>query len=490
MLFENYRLRRVVVVICVLLVLILAGFYIYRYLSMGTITVTTDNLANYVKVEWSLGGNKSDSSFSKQAKHSLTVRVKAGTYQISAYDQHGLSGVSRTITLKPRQKLSYTLNPASLANPEPVYGGNTNSVFTDGSQLLFLGLRDPGSDTEGDGNIMHVDASDNITTMFPDNYFSKVDWINADTAMGYDRFHNLYVISGGNISQLQLPFTTDQNSKFSAGITGDGEIFVSDGYYVYAGSLAGDFKKVFTADKDDPVSKIVAGKDKVAVVMNSVEALESKRNGSESQGKIAILNSAGKTTEKSISVLFADWSPDGKHLIAQGPLEADIYDSSLNVTGVINVKNASNFKWLNNGSVMFSVNNEIWSYDTGSTQSKKLGQLATGGNIGGFYPTADGSYVYFTGTGNGGDQLFRLGLKSQKTDSSLNTLSQILPEDIGICSVNYVNFIGQPTITITYPDLETTSQLCLDATKRELRYYNLNLSALNYSVTAITQQSD
>ena len=476
--YENTRLRRIVILSLLALVFIFILIQLHNFFSTGRLTVKTSNPSNYVKIEWVVGGNQKPNAFSKQAQGKLSVSVKPGTYQLSVYDVHGISGSSRTVKIKARQSLSFTLDPVTLTNPTPVYGSKTNSVFSDGSQLLFVAPESLGGDSHGDGHLMQVGQDNQLVTLFPGNDFSEVKWANVNLGVAQDRFNNLYTINNGVLSQVKPPFPTNQNSKLSSDISADGTIYISDGKDVYVGTVAGDFRKIYTADTDTPVSNLDASTNKVAIIMNEVEALESKRNGNEPEGGVAVINNSGSHIQKSVDASQAIWSPGGKHLIVEGPLSATVYDTSLRQTAVINVNDSTNFTWLDANSVLYSIGSQLWTYNLQTHLSHKLTQLAQGENLTGIYPSADGSYVYFSDDNGEKTQLFRAGLKGQPVDKSFNALAIFMPETVGTCSFNYINFT-QPTILIDYLAGQTP-QACTDSAKQEASYYSLNVFKMQF----------
>lgn len=482
--YENDRLRKIVILVVLVFILIffgLLGLYIKNTHSTGSVTIKTDSPANYVKIEQVASSNNKNSGvpFSQQAPHSLSVKVAPGSYEIFAYNNNGLFGVSQTIAVKAGQRLSFSLNPTTVTttSPEPVYGQTASGVVANGSQLSFVALGSP-VDNVASGNIIQVDSANNFSTLFPDHSFTSVKWASPMLGLAQDYYNNLYVINNGQLSQLTLPFAVNANSKESFDISTGDEIYVSNGKDVYSGNLGGGFKKIYSTDSDHPVSNLSAGSGKVAVVMNAVEALESERNGSETSGALAIVDDNGRYTKKSMDISQTEWSPSGDKLIAQGSLSNTVFDASLNVLKTIAINNSNNFTWFTNDSLLYSIDSQVWLYGLQTQKSTTITSLAAKEAITGIYPSKDGAYVYFSDDNGEKTQLFRVGLKGQAVDNSLAALSIFLPETLDGCQLNFINF-AQPSIIINYPS-STSQQNCLGLAYGELQTYNLDVNKFQY----------
>ena len=480
MLNENYNIRRIIAFGIAAILIIVAAVWLYKYLSTGQITLKTDNPDNYLKIS-GLTGTKTG-KFSVQAQHKLSARVKPGAYEISVYDKHGINGMSRTIKLKARQHLTYTLEPASVSDPVPVYGKKTNSVYSDGSQLLFVGLESLGSDSHGDGHIIQVDQNNNLTTMFPDTDFSEVRWANANLGVGYDRFDTLYIIHDGALSKPNLPFTTDPDHRLSVDISKQGKIYASYNKNVYTVGLDGKFTKIYTSGTSS--LKVAAGTHEVAVVESGQGIPQADEGGSvdgsnKSRGTLTVIDESGKTTKKTVyNVRSAAWSPSGKYLLASGPAGEQVFDSSLHQVDSISLNNAFLYTWFDDSSLMYSIDSQLWSYSLKTQSSHKISALVAGLTITGIYPNADGSYVYITDDNGEKTQLFRVGLKGQPVDKPFSTIDVIMPETVGSCTFNYIYFT-KITVLIDYPNGQSP-QACIDSAKQELQYYELDVNKVQF----------
>ncbi len=475
---EAKLLRKVIVIFLLALFAFFLAIQLYNHLTTGKVTIKTSNPANYVRITQSVDTSSGNKLFSKDAKQQMSIRVKPGSYQISAYVLRGQNSVSQTIVVKARQSRSYTISPLNITNPEPVYGEQAGSVVADSSQLLFLGLSGPGDDSNGSGKLLRADVGGGFSTLFPDHSFAKIAWANPQLGLAQDTFNNLYVIENGQLSQLGLPFTTSPNTKLTSDINKSGGIYISNGRDVYVGSVSGNFKKIYAPDSDEAVTGLTAGNNKVGVVTNAVEALESKRNGSKANGAIAIIGDSGSVIKKPFDVLGASWSPNSKYLLVNGALSGVVFDSSLHQLSSISANNASNLVWRNNSSVFYSINGQLWLYDLPTKMSNKITQLLTGGNVSSIYPSIDDAYVYFSSEGNKKTQLFRVGLKGQAIDNSLNALPVFLPEVIHNCSLNYLSF-GKTSILVGSPPNQSP-QDCIGTAQEEAQYYQLNVGALQF----------
>lgn len=473
---EAKFLRKIVIIFLFFLVAFFLAIYLYGYLTTGKVTIKTDNPANYVRITQSVDTSSGNKLFSKDAKQQLSVKVKPGSYQISVYVPRGQNGTSQTIKVKARQNRSYTINPVAAVNPDPVYGKQATSVFADSTQLLFLSLNSLSHNPQGSGSLLRADSGGSFSKLFPDHSFTKIAWANSQLGLAQDAFNNLYVIQNGQLSQIDLPFTVNSDTKLSSDINLDGGVYVSNGKSVYSGSVSGNFKRIYTADSDEAVNNLSAGNKKVALVTNVVEALESKHNGSMANGSVAIIGDSGSVAKKSFGALGVSWSPNYNYLLVEGALSESIFDNSLRQLNPIGVNNAEDFVWNDNDSLFYSINGQVWLYGLQTKQSRKITSLLAG-NVVAIYPSKGGSYVYMSADDGQKKQLFRASLKNSgsKTTSSLPIF---LPETLGSCSINYIGFTGI-TIIVSYPP-GTSQEHCSATAQAELQYYGFGPNSVHY----------
>jgi hypothetical protein len=464
MLNNNLDVRKLVIWCLAIIIALFAAFKLYSYFMAGTIVATTSSTSNYVKIDRvTNGGGK---PYSKQAQHKLSVRVKPGTYSVTVYNSTGQYGKSAAVQVKARQKVHISLDPPATINPEPVYGSSAESIIASNSQLFFIDTLD---------HLNLVDAN-GIHVLFPDHNLKSISWSTPGVGVAQDNNNRLYTISGSSIKPLPLPFNTSANKAVSYDVATDGKVYVNDGPDIYVGGAGGGFKKIYSA-KNTQLG-LVAGADELAVV---------ERQHGTSESQLDIINGTGKVTQKRVPAGQVIWSPNDKYILVSGEHSNTIYDKSLNRVGAVPINNSGVFAWRTDTELFYSIDSQLWTYDMATKQSQKITALAAGEKLTGIFPNTSGSYVYFTDNNGEKAQLFRAGMNGQHApNKSFGALSIFLPETIGVCSLNYVNFI-KPVITIDYPSSGTDPKRCIEAAKGELKYYRLNANAFQYMTNPVNE---
>ncbi len=477
MLSEHRRqLSQIAVLVIVVIILIIVGNYIYEYLTTGVITVSSSNSTNVVKIE-QIASSNTKNPISKLANGKLTIRLKPGKYEIFAYSHNDLYGASKLVTLKSRQNLKFTLNPPTTSFPEPVYGGSVDGLYADNNHLFFVPLSpSPIKSTVNTGYLLQS-SQGTVSQPFSNVAFTNIKWINSNTGIGEDVYNNLYLINGGGLSQINLPFNAS-SSQLSADMESSGTIYVSDGQNIYKGGLSGNFSKIYSSS-GGVISQLASNGSGVAAIIHGGESDVPGSNQSSGGDALVYVTKAGKVISKQAqNMTNATWTNDGKYLLTESGTTAYIYDSSLRLSKTITINGAGNYTWLDDNTVIYSVGEKIWAFKLNSGQSTIITSLALKQNIENIYLSNDGAYLYFTENNSQGTQLFRVGLKGQPTNQSLSSLSVFLPTTVSLCSMNYINF-NEPTILLTYP-LAVSLQTCTSVAQTELQTFNINPSTFQY----------
>jgi len=465
MLDDNQVFRKVLGGLFALLVFVLLVTWIYQFLTMASLTVTTNSTTDYVSIAAVKNGVE-DTTSNKQGQHKLSARIKPGVYEITAFNKS--FSVTKIIKIKARQTLSFAINPVTTTTPEPVYGNSVSGVVADSTHLLFL---------DSTNSLTSIDASNNVSTVFAGQALFTAKWASPLLGLARDSNNNIYVINNNAVSPLGLPFSATQSSTISYDISRSNQVYVSNGKGIYLGDTAGKFKKIYTSSKT--VVSISAG-------INKVSAIEiANRNTGDAEGSIVTVNNSGVSLRSSVIATALMWSPDGKYLLAIGEPESEILDTNLNQVSAFPTANADSFAWKDGQSLFYSQGGALFLYSPGSQQSQKLAVMPAQGAISGIYPSGDGSYVYVSGqiisvggSDTGNTQLFKIGLKNQPVNSSAVALSVFLPETVSYCLVNYVNYT-EPTITIEYPST-ASYQNCLSMLQGEIKTYGLDPNKFQY----------
>jgi hypothetical protein len=463
---EGYDWRKVVAYLVGGIVALYVVVWIFGYLTHGNITVKTTDPDNIVKVVRVVSDESKP--FSKQLNGSSDFRVKPGTYTVSVFQNGGTYGTSQTVSVKARQRVVVSLDPARTVGAQPVFGEESPSMFITDDKLLFL---DPKTSA-----IKQIDSSGNLVTLFPNYRFRGIRWNDSGQAIAQATDNKLYLINNGSIKPLLTPFNLDGNSVVNYDISPVGQIYISNGGNIYkkGGST---FKKIYSGRN---TVKLFASDDALAVISLG------QREGANS---LLTIMASGAVNKKVLDATQASWSPDGKFLVVNNNGNYVVLDKTLEQVKLFSAPQSSALIWRNDHSVVYTIANQLWTYDVLSARSNQLALLGAGNNITNIFINQGMSYIYLSATGPIKNGVFRVALNGQRYNTSLNALGSFLPKSIGVCSLDYVNFV-KPVITINYPALETSPALCINAAQSQLRYFGLNPNSFRYITQATTNTPD
>lgn len=449
------RIRRLLTGCLVLIVAIFAAKQLYGYLTTGKLTVQTNNKDSRIRILDQ--DNREVKGLDKQGDK-LSERLKPGRYIVSAYA--GPAYANKTVNINAKQQTALTFKLSPPQTPEPVFSEAVLSMSVSDDSLYFVG--------PATGDIAKIDAQGSESVISDAYVFKRIRWMSPGTGVAMDDSHNLYTVGPGGVNPLQLPFPINNNPSIDFDIASNGALYVSNGQDVYAGTMSGNFVKVYSSGSNYN-SSLAAGVSGVAFV---------EKNAADGSTSIVTVR-GGEHKKIAAAASQLAWSPDGKYLAAGGGKGmANIYDGALRTAYAIPNQGIAQPIWPNETSLVYSVGNIVWSYSLTSQESKSIAALPANQSIGGAAVSNNKDYLYFSGNA----QLLRIGLGGRTADSSMAALGAFLPGTEGICSLNYVNFVN-PIITIQYPPLEGDFDRCVKAAKGQLRYYGLNPGKFRYVKT-------
>lgn len=359
----------------------------------------------------------------------LSKSLPAGNYNISVTDK--ASGISKSVSLKIAQNVTYHLNIPSQTQPVSVLPVGILGLSTSDTQMNYL--------DSSNGTIYQLDSSGIPQAISPLS-FKSAQWLNASFGLAQDNNGKLYLIKNNQISLLSVPFAYSNNVvSYSVGPTG--MVYVSSGKTVYAGLYGTNFKKFFTANSGD--LSLYAGSKELAVVALVGYSSGSKGPTDELNRDIIIVSPAGQELSSvSLDVDSVTWSPLGDKIAAvDNSGQIIIYGSDLKKI-TTTASSVSSLAWDNDNSLLYSTSTSIWKLDTQHNQAVLLSSTPEGEIVSNIF--INGEYVYFSANSQTEDSsiLLRIGLDSQANDvpSYYSGLSVILPTTIDQCSFTYSNF--------------------------------------------------
>jgi hypothetical protein len=470
MLAEKYDLRKILAWILVGVFVLFAAHATYEYLTTGKIIVTTNSPQNYIKITKASGSG--NAAAIKQTQGKLSVRLKPGTYNVTVYSKSVSDGRSQSVTAKARKTSRISLNPAKALIPSLVYSQGASSVAADSSQLYFINA----STKE-----LMVDGAGGLTRPFTNYSLASVDWVRPGEGVAQsvgNTGNGLYLVSGTALSPLPLPFSPTPGGSLAYSVSTDGTVYVSNGGDIYAGQLGANLTKIYSSTSKS--LGLAAGTGRVAVITTTKGA---------SVGSLLVVDDSGKVTKTGFTASQVVWSPDGEHLLASSEGSSYILDGSLHKIDTIPASSSAAFAWQDKTHLLYTNGSQLWAYDLGTKTAYQLSSLPTGASITSVYPATSSSYIYLSVNAGDKNQLYRVSTSGASASKSDAILSALMPDTTGVCTLNYLGFVT-PTILVTYPQFETSNDLCLGATQSELRYYKLDPSSFQYSVTPVAANLD
>ena len=443
----------------VLIIAALVCVWIYQSLTKGTISLSTNNDEAGLQI-------KSGGSVVAEGKHRLSVRVKPGSYVVTA--STSTASTSRTVAIKARQKQSVELPLSNPVAPVPVYGGGARDVAAGGVRLIFINT---------DSRLSQINAQNQVQVLDATRVLRSARWVSSDAGAAQDDKGNFYYVTAGALVPVAAPFAAGSRSA-SYAIDGDRNLYLSNGQDVYKGSAGGAFTKIYSSGARYNIG-LAAGSGNLAII-------EKDSDGTTS---IAVVTASGKTVKKTVDAGSLSWSPGGRHLAVAGGGSVTIFDQTLGKVSGIAQRDAGNIIWQDDDTVLFSAGNQLLSYNAQEERSSQLSNVPGNGRVLGVSLSDDKQYAYLVAQRRNSDtttdQIFRVGLRGQADEAKLQALSVFLPTEVGVCSIDYVNF-AKLTITIRYPSSGTDPALCVRAAQGELRYYDLDVPTGDFTTTPYT----
>jgi hypothetical protein len=404
--------------------------WLAHYLASGPISITTNNKSNTISLQRVGSGN----SFTRTGQYSLSTTISHGEYLITV--KNGLQVTTQVIDFKEGHKsFHYFLATSALKQTAPVAYENSENLVADNNQLIYLDA--------SQHFLYNIDSQNNISLLNPTS-LQTVKWVNPTFGIGQNSQGHLYSIVNGSVNPLSVPFSYNK-STVNFAVASNKQIYISQGPNVYAGSVNGNFKKIYVASSSQPI--LAASANKLAVADETEE-----QNGGISKPLLSIVNTlTSKVIKQHINVGSLSWSPNGSYLVSVDESGASVYDSSLNLINTIPTSSVvEGVGWLNNSQFYYGSTSSVWSYDISSRKSVLLANLPVDSYVTGLTLDSDKSYIYITTT-DSSDSIYtisRIGLDNQPVSQTVSQLQNILPLTLTDCSLELINFGVSPTILL------------------------------------------
>ncbi|HEU5005103.1 MAG TPA: hypothetical protein VFT49_03410 [Candidatus Saccharimonadales bacterium] len=430
--------------------------WLQGYLTNGNLTVTSTDSYGTITVTKSGG-----STPIKQAKKSMSIKLRKGTYNVSITGNS--VGASQSVAVKAHHNTSLQLNPPQPIGVEPVVGVGGADISANSQDLYFINGTSRG--------LNHLDSNNQMHTVGDVSTLISAQWAAPGRGVVQDDNGNLYSVSGDSLNRLSLPVSP---ANYLA-VAPNGDTYYSSGTKVFKGTLSGSFKQVYTAKQS--FTSLAAFNDGVAVIGSPAAD-----NGKSDAGFAAIMFNTGKVVSKKISLYgsFA-WSPNGKHLASVGNLTYEILDQNLNVVASIPNSSIANPMWVDSNTLLYTSKDTLWSYNMSSGKAGLIANMPLGDPILNGSVGQTGDYAYLNVSDQSRGQLIkRVALKGQQVSKEIYELQSIMPENIGECTADLVNFTG---LTIRVRDLGEgpSNSSCQSVIQNDLSSRGIDLKTLNFT---------
>jgi hypothetical protein len=473
----DMSIRKASLLFVLFVVLVISIQLLINYLSVGTLIITTgssQDSINLTKVNTSLNSTTGSAAkdFSKEAKGSLSIKLKPGGYLVAV--QNSASSTSRYVKVMAHKTERINIALLSTSGVEPVVDDNAQNIVADSSHLLYL--------NPSDSSLNQLNGQNEHTESGNQYGLRSIAWADTNYGVGQDSDGQLFTIKSGAISPLQSPASGQNDTSLVYAVAPNREVYFSLGSAVYAGTETGGFKQIYTHNTSG--SFLVAGLDKVALVN-----IGDVQNGNGGKGvvispSITVVTIAGKVVKMTLTLSAAAWSQHGTYLAVATGAAGEVLDGSLHQIATIPQRNFKNLTWLDDNTLFYSVQDQLWSYDLLSQSSRLITNMPLGDSIQEIAISTDKAYVYLaTADTNKNITVRRVGLKDQKVPDFIYQLQDILPQEVTNpgYEMRLYNFAGKPTVTVI-PNDGPHSTPPLQSAMQTLQGEGFDLSKLQFEL--------
>jgi hypothetical protein len=461
-------IKKIVLIFVFLIVVVIFIQWLIGYLGYGQLDITSNNSTNSITVTSTKAATAGNNASSQQAKGSLSIRLRVGSYIVSVGKNSTAS--SQYVVVKAHSTKHVYINLISIGGVEPVTYDNAADVIADSSQLLYL---DPTDSGLNDVNTQNVDNETGS------NYgLQTISWANPSFGVGKDAKGNLYVIQNGSVSPLSSPASGQNDSSLAFAVAPNKNIYLGIGPYVYSGNASGNFKRIYGQRQAGTF---------LAPGLNKVTLVDTGYSGS--QANIVTISNSGQLISRQQSTFinaWSAWSPSDKYIVVSGAATGEVLNASLQQVATIPQGDFTNPVWLNDNTLFYSVGDQLWSYNILTQKSQVIAMMPDGNQIQALSISTDGTYIYIVTSYNtpGTMEIERVGLRGQQVPSSIYDLQDFLltpPTPGAGYAIGLINFSGQPAIQIVLSD-GSNAAASLQSAKQKLEQDGFNLNDFQFSV--------
>jgi hypothetical protein len=216
-------------------------------------------------------------------------------------------------------------------------------------------------------------------------------------------------------------------------------------------------------------------------------AVSSSRFGSNasnvSSPVLAIIGADGSIKDGGEEAERLSWSPNGQYLATVNETNPTIYDNSLKRVAVVPTSSiVGQLGWLDKDTLLYSLNDELWTYNVAGQKSQLLSNAPLSNSITGLYVSSDHAYIYITtfDSFTSDRAIRRIGLRGQRVPDYIYQLQAIMPLQLNSRYLGLINFYGPPNVLVSvYPPENTQS--AISSAKRILQDRGFDVSVFRFS---------
>ncbi len=444
--------------------------WLIHYLTIGRLVITTNDPSDNITIVLSGNIASSSKSPSMSGKGSFSSRLKSGGYLINVAGSS--NGKAQYVTVRAHETTRVNITLPGTVGVEPVVFDNAQDVIADKSRLVYL--------DNSDHSLGQINNQNQHSEIDLSSYgFKSIEWSDTTHGVGQNTSGKLFVLNNGSIYPLSSPASNKDDSSVIYAVAPNRNIYIGIGSFVYAGSETGKFKEIYSGLT--PGSSLIPGLNIVGIINSGYGS-----GPNSSTSNLTVIDSSGHKSNikfNSFVNAWSAWSTNDKYVAILGSTSGEILDSSLHKIATIPEATLANAVWLNDGTLFYSVADQLWSYNLESQSSQLIANMPLGDPIQQLSISSDKSYVYITtfDTANG-VAIRRVGLQGQKVPDYIYQLQDILPESTPGAgySLGLYNFSGGPTIqVIRSAGGPTSPQL---AAEQELQSDGFDITKLQFQV--------
>lgn len=467
-LYMTSQQRQTLMITIAVILLIAFGWLIVWFYTLASLTITTNSASNTILVREKTATSQNQVSVSQSGKQA-DLRVVAGTYIVTV--QNATRSSSQVVKLGTGEHKNITINldtSIAYSTSEPVTSMGAGSISASKDTLRFIDRNTANS------TLYSVDATGTISVLDSSTRYVNISWADPLFGLGYglDK-NNRYVITkieGNFATQLKMPFVVDVTS--SVRVAPNRTWYVSDGNTVYRGNADGSFTKVYSSTQ----------KLGIIAVSNDALLLWQKPQNNSREGNMVILHTDGNKYQIKGGTYEAAWSPSGKKLVTSGDV-SEIFDDKFQKIGILPSGNFISPLWLDENTLLYGMQNSVVRYDIqNGTATPLITFDDTTGKPSQIKLSNDRDYLYVAiqKAGNRSSLAFKLDRiplqNQQPSNLPVQKFSLLIPNTVGGCDLNYMNFIRFSVITKSVKP----STNCVPAVKSYFASYSIGTTDLSF----------